>query len=256
MTNGKNHTGHYPFTVEPFSEDCRGRLSWGFLGNHLLRCASLHAGSHGFGFDDMIAANHVWVLSRLVVELEAMPRTGEHYAIDTWVSALYRQFTDRLFAITGQGDRVYGYGHSVWALIDMNTRQPMDLAALPGGGFAGAVVERDVPIAGPGRIRVKSPQPVATHTARYSDLDINRHVNSIRYIEMVLDLLPVDLLTSRGVKRLEVAYCAETYAGERLEFFMDTPAEGHYAVEVRKTGGPVVVKAAVTLAAPAGGDHQ
>lgn len=251
MTTTENHIGHYPFTVEPFSEDCRGRLSWGFLGNHLLRCASLHAGSHGFGFDDMIKTDHVWVLSRLVVELDEMPRTGERYAIDTWVSALYRQFTDRLFAITGEAGRVYGYGHSIWALINLTTRQPMDLAGLPDGGFAGAVVERGVPIAGPGRIRVKNAAPCATHTARYSDLDINGHVNSIRYIQMMLDLLPPDLLAERGVRRLEVAYCAETYLGECLEFFIDSTDDGHYAVEARKQGGPVVVKAAVTLAGAA-----
>ena len=153
------HIGRYPFTVEPFSEDYKGRLSWGFLGNHLLRCASLHAGSHGFGYDEMQETRHVWVLSRLVVELEEMPRTGDKYTVETWVSAIYRQFTDRLFAITGESGRVFGYGHSVWALIDMDSRQPMELEALPDGGFSSAVTDRKIPIKGPGRIRVKTTIP-------------------------------------------------------------------------------------------------
>ena len=97
---GDPRGGIFPFVVEPFSEDYTGRLSWHFLGNHLLRCASLHAGQHGFGYDDMQKSRHAWVLSRLVIEMEEMPTTGEHYVIETWVNRIYRQFTDRLFAIT------------------------------------------------------------------------------------------------------------------------------------------------------------
>ena len=41
---GDPRGGIFPFVVEPFSEDYTGRLSWHFLGNHLLRCASLRAG--------------------------------------------------------------------------------------------------------------------------------------------------------------------------------------------------------------------
>lgn len=247
MMMNSEHIGRYPFTVEPFSEDYKGRLSWGFLGNHLLRCASLHAGSHGFGYDEMQETRHVWVLSRLVVELEEMPRTGDKYTVETWVSAIYRQFTDRLFAITGESGRVFGYGHSVWALIDMDSRQPMELEALPDGGFSSAVTDRKIPIKGPVRIRVKNTIPDCTLTTRYSDLDINRHVNSIRYIEMMLDLFPKSLFDSHRVKRMEVAYSAEAYFGDRLSFFKDDGEDGSYAVEVRKQDGTPVVKAVITF---------
>ena len=67
----------------------------------------------------------------------------------------------------------------------------MDLAELPNGGFSSALIEKEIPIAGPGRIRLKNTEnAVRTRQAYYTDLDINGHVNSIRYIEMMLDLFP------------------------------------------------------------------
>lgn len=240
------HIGTYPFVVEPFSEDFTGRLSWRFLGNHLLRCASLHAGSHGFGYDQVNAHRHAWVLSRLVVEMQQMPRTGEHYNVETWVSKIYRQFTDRLFAITAADGSTFGHAHSIWALIDIETRQPIDLTALPEGGFAQAVTNREVPITGAGRVRVKSTEPAHRHTACYSDLDINGHVNSIRYIEMVLDLFGQQIHTERkAVRRIEMSYCAESYMGETLLLFTDPCDDGRHQVEIRKENGEVVVRAAV-----------
>ena len=126
MENNKK-AGTYRYTVLPFQEDFAGRVSWFFLGNHLLRCASLHAGELGFGYERAKATGHAWVLSRLVVEMKEMPRTGDVYYVDTWVSRVYRQFTDRLYEIRGEDGRTFGYATSIWSLIDYRTRRPLDL---------------------------------------------------------------------------------------------------------------------------------
>lgn len=239
-------TGHYNFTVEPFSEDYTGSLSWQSLGNHLLRCASLHAGSIGYGYDAMIRRHHVWVLSRLVVELNQMPRTWESYTLNTWISAIYRQFTDRLYSFTAPDGTAYGYAYTVWALIDIDSRQPVDLAALPDGGFSGAVVaNRPLPIQGPGRIRIKNRTPLHRRPTFYSDIDINGHVNSIRYIEMVLDLFSKQTFDNCAVERIEMAYCMETYCGEWLDFYVDRVSPFDFAVEIKKTGGLTAVRSAI-----------
>lgn len=246
-----NHpsVGRYDFCVEPFTEDYAGHLSWGTLGNLLLRCSSLHAGSHGFGYDQMQAIRHAWVLSRLVLEIGRMPRTGERYTLCTWVDRIYRQFTDRHYALIGEDGNACGYGSSVWALINVDTRQPADLENLPDGGFTGVLLPGTAaPIKGPGRIRLREAAPAYTHTARYSDLDINGHVNSIRYIEMVLDLFPTSVLDRQTVRRVEMAYSSESYCGEQLTLFHEEPSPGTHAVEIRKADGTMAAKSLVQLA--------
>lgn len=237
----------YKFTVEPFTEDVTGRLSWSVLGNHLLRVANLSASSHHFGFSDMQTAKHAWVLSRLVIEMNEMPRTGECYDITTWVSKIYRQFTDRLFSIKKPDGSAYGHAYSVWALIDLDTRMPADLQHLPNGCFHDAVETQVIPIDGPSRIRVKTDGAVRDTHAMYGDLDINGHVNSIRYLQMALDTIyqqyPDDLkpLMSR-VRRVEMTYSAESYFGDHLQFFIEKQSHQKYACEIKKPNAESVVK--------------
>ena len=239
--------GRFPFVVEPFSEDCAGRLSWRFLGNHLLRCASLHAGAHGFGFDDMIGKRLVWVLSRLVVEMPNMPTTGQHYDIHTWVARIYRQFTDRYFAITAPDGTPYGHAFSTWALISLDTREPVDLTDGRMAGLSDVCTERPLPIAPPGRLRLTQSEALGETVACYTDLDINGHVNSIRYIEMMLDRLKDHDFAAQPVRRIEVAYSAEAYRGDRLTFYRQTATDGRQLMEIRRDDTLPVVKAAIAF---------
>lgn len=230
----------FPLVVEPFQEDVTGRLSWANLGNIILRCATLHAEAHGFGYTYMKTQQRGWVLSRLVLELDAVPATGEHYSVGTWVSRVFRQFTDRHFDIVGSEGRVYGYGTSTWALIDYATRQPISLETLP-DSFRQAMLDEMPPLSSAGRARCHATEPAASRVCRYSDLDINGHVNSIRYIDMALDLFDREWHSAHHLRRLELAYGLEGHEGDVLDIYCEPlgpTTEGgtdhRFAVEVRR----------------------
>lgn len=245
----------FPLVVEPFQEDVTGHLSWANLGNIILRCASLHAEAHGFGYTYMQTHQRGWVLSRLVLDLEAMPATAENYSVTTWVSRIFRQFTDRNFTISGADGRIYGHGISTWALIDYATRQPVSLETLPEGGFHRAMLDEVPPIPTYGRARCKSVEPAATRDCRFSDLDINGHVNSIRYIDMALDLFPLEWHREHTVRRIELAYGLEGHEGDHLELFKENlgpTAEGgsdhRFAIEIRRPAdGATLVRVIVAF---------
>ena len=175
-----------------------------------------------------------WVLSRLVIEINQMPRTGEAYTLSTWVNKIFRQFTDRLYAMQNAQGETVGYGHSTWALIDYDTRQPVNLENLPDGGFSGALHPEDVPIAGAARARVKSETPVLVHRAAFSDLDINGHVNSIRYITLLLDTFSKQWHATHEVKRIEISYGLEAYADDELRVYADALDNDRWAFEIRR----------------------
>ena len=97
----------------------------------------------------------------------------------------------------------------------------------------------------PSRIKVTSDQSIATLTAKYSDIDINGHVNSIRYIEHILDLFPIELYKTKRIRRFEMAYVAESYFGDELSFFCDEVNANEFHVEVKKNGNEVVCRSKV-----------
>lgn len=241
----ENRIGTYQFVAEPFHVDFNGRLTMGVLGNHLLNCAGFHANDRGFGIATLNEDNYTWVLSRLAIELDEMPYQYENFSVQTWVENVYRLFTDRNFAIIDKDGKKIGYARSVWAMINLNTRKPADLLTLHGGSIVDYVCDEPCPIEKPSRIKVTSDQPIATLTAKYSDIDINGHVNSIRYIEHILDLFPIELYKTKRIRRFEMAYVAESYFGDKLSFFCDEVNANEFHVEVKKNGNEVVCRSKV-----------
>lgn len=240
-----NKIGTYQFVAEPFHVDFTGHLTMGVLGNHLLNCAGFHATERGFGIATLNEDNYTWVLSRLAIELDEMPFQYEPFSIQTWVENVYRLFTDRNFAIIDKNGRKIGYARSVWAMINLNTRKPADLLTLHEGGITDYVCDESCPIEKPSRIKVEAEIPSAVLQAKYSDIDINGHVNSIRYIEHILDLFPIDKYREKRITRFEMAYVAESYYGDELSFYLDEQHENAYQVEVKKNASEVVCRAKV-----------
>ena len=91
-------------------------------------------------------------------------------------------------------------GRSVtqWAMIDLTTRSAVDLSWV-GREHNDAVVAVPPPAEKPRKIREVKPTRSTEHRVVYSDIDFNRHVNTMRYIEMMLDIsLPLERLGTLG----------------------------------------------------------
>ena len=237
--------GTYQFVAEPFHVDYTGHLTIGVLGNHLLNVAGFHSHDRGFGIDRLNKEHYTWVLSRLALEMYDLPMQYEPFTIETWVENVYRLFTDRNFAVLNKEGKAIAYARSVWAMIDTETRKPVDLMAIHDGDIAGYMCDKDCPIDKPSRIKVNSKEPVAILPVKYSDMDINGHVNSIRYIEHILDLFPVDAFKEKRVRRFEMAYVAETMATDTMAYYMDKVDDDNFDIEVKKNQADVVCRSKV-----------
>lgn len=229
--------GKYEFTAEPFHCDFSGRLCLGHLGNNLLNAADFHATGRGFGMKHLLGIHRAWVLSRLAIEMEEMPQQLEHFNVETWIEGAMRLFTQRNFAISGDNGRVYGYGRSVWAMIDTTTRQMTDIFAIDNGAINDFIVaDKPCPIEKGDRVKMSSEAALARSIdTYYSDIDINGHVNSVKYIEHVVDLWDVDWYKEHRIKRFDIAYVAETRQGDKLHFYREQVAEQTFCVRLVKT---------------------
>ena len=69
----------------------------------------------------------------------------------------------------------------------------------------------------------------------YNDIDINGHVNSVKYIEHVLDLWDIAWYREHRLKRFEIAYVAEAHQGDKLCFYREPIADNEYCVRLTKT---------------------
>lgn len=242
--------GKYNLLVDPFDVDFSGHLTLSMLGNHLLNCAGFHADSRGFGISRLNEDDCTWVLSRVALEFTELPTEYQHFTVSTWVENVMRMFTARNFEIQNQLGKVIGYARTIWAMINLTTRKPMDLLSINDGSLPNWIVEgKECPIEGPSRIKVCSNEPVDVITIRFCDIDINGHLNSMRYIEHILNLFSLDHFKRHTIKRFEIAYITECLFGERIAFFMDDNGDGTYQVEMRKEGsGEVACRSKIVFA--------
>ena len=180
--------------------------------------------------------------------MKEMPRQYEHCEVKTWVESVMKFFTNRNFAVVRPDGTPLGYARSVWAMIDLETRKPCDLLTLYDGDILRYIVpeEKNIcPIEGHGRFRFREPKLVRTIDTYYSDVDINGHINSIKYIEHILDLFPRERYEKQHIRRFEIAYKAESYLGDRLTFYEQPVSENETDIEVRKNNVDVVCQAKI-----------
>ena len=215
--------GRYEFLAEPFHCDFSGRLFMGHLGNHMLNAADFHSTDRGFGMKYLMTIKRSWVLSRLAIEMNEMPEQYTKFDVETWVENAMRFFTQRNFAVVGKDGKEYGFGRSVWAMIDTDSRQPCDILSIKDGAINEWIeADKPCPIDKGGRVKMSDKAEfVRTIDTHYNDVDINGHINSVKYIEHVLDLWNLEWYREHRIQRFEIAYVAEAHEGDQLSFYME-----------------------------------
>lgn len=230
--------GRYEFLAEPFHCDFSNHLFMGHLGNHMLNAADFHSNDRGYGMNYLNTVNKTWVLSRLAIEMEEMPKAYDKFFVETWVDSALKSFTSRNFKVIGETGHVYGYGKSVWAMIDLDTRQPADILAVRGGLITEYIeTEYSCPIEKSSRVKMSADAtPIRSIDTYYNDVDINGHINSVKYIEHVLDLWDVAWYKQHRIKRFEIAYVAESHQGDKLHFYREQrETETDFNVRITKS---------------------
>jgi acyl-ACP thioesterase len=218
------------------------------LGDLVLQAANDDADMLGFGVRDLNTEGASWVLSRMAVEMSRLPARHEEIGIYTWVSDYGKLFTTRNMALADAQGVEIGAAVTLWAMIDLSTRRPLDLSALSSRGTS--LVDREPPIEKPRKVAQVASDEVrlSPKTVVYSDIDFNGHVNSMKYLEWMVDVLPADVPASLGAFRLDINYLHEAKLGEALTIASAVTSAGAYHFDIRNAEGASICRATITPA--------
>jgi medium-chain acyl-[acyl-carrier-protein] hydrolase len=204
--------------VNAYDVDLNNKLKLNTLFNFLQDVASSHADSLSLGFNDLILHDLGWVLSWAKVKIEKYPEFGETIKIRTWPKCRYKLFSMRDFFIYNSSGNILFRVSTAWLLINVKTKRITDIKNLPQQIYYQpdqyAINEY------PEKINSeKGKQFLFNKKIRYSDLDINQHVNNTRYIELVLDCYSSEQHKNNYLKSLMVSFNAESFYDDELEIW-------------------------------------
>lgn len=214
--------------------DPESRLPMPLIVSRLIEVATEHANSWGVGYARLKEDGQAWVLSRVSVEMMRYPHVNDEYTITTWVESYNRHFSERNFCITDGSGEAIGYARSVWMVIDTSERVLCDISKL--GYISSNVSDRRSPMTQAERLQPVTEGSYNPYTFGYIDTDSNRHVNSVSYIKILMNQLPLEFYDTHRFVRLDIAYLKECLFGETVNIRLDHRTPLEISAEIESDG--------------------
>jgi medium-chain acyl-[acyl-carrier-protein] hydrolase len=182
----------------------------------MQEAASRHATHLGFGYQDLLKQDMVWILSRVKIRLFSYPRHEEVVRIETWPKSIQQRLLFlRDFLLVGSDGRRCAAASSAYVLVNPAARRVLPAHALtapmPDNAGLSAI---DEPL---DKIRaVGGLEDCLDVQARYSSVDLIGHVNNARYIDWISDCFSFAEHQAGQLRGLQINYINEVKPGETV----------------------------------------
>jgi acyl-CoA thioesterase FadM len=184
--------------------------------NYMEEAAANHACMLGFGLDAMREKNLTWVLAKMRIQFHGSLHVGEEATVETWPVDVERLQFRRDFLFHGADGTIPVRAVTRWAVMDIASRRlermPAHMAELMPKSPRLALENGDIrfPPAG------EESAPGPSFRVRLADIDQNRHVNNVRYIDFLLEAATVFGVPGNTLRRLDIMFRSETLWGDTV----------------------------------------
>ncbi len=208
------------FKIHTYEVDMHNRLTVQALCQFLQEAASSHADSLGFGVEFLLKNRRTWVLSRLGVEMKEPVSLGSSVTIRTWPSGTKKLFFTRDFTVENGEGRKIGSATSYWIFLDTDNMRPIPPSKneitfnYDGLPESSDMTLNKIPPVTP------SASSAGSFNVRYSDLDLNNHVNNVTYVQWAMEGIDPRYKRNHWMTSLHAAFLSEVKYGEQVELEM------------------------------------
>ena len=220
--------------VKEFECDVNNKMKLSSLMKVIQKVGSDQLNSLGITYGKMYATGVVFVLSKIGLNIYKMPECGDKYLLRTTPQKTHKSSFLRYTAMFNSNGEMIAECQTAWVIINPRERKilrpaefkfnlPVDESSTIGT----KILETRIKTA-------EKAKPVGVKEVRYSDLDINRHMNNCVYGDVIMDFLPIEFTAGREIKNLMIHYQNEACLGEKIEIKTDRAADNTFYVGGKK----------------------
>ncbi len=199
----------YTFVVSSADIDIWGALKPAAILAICQDMAYRQSASMGGGYDALAAHNMTWVLSRAKVCIDRVPRWHESLTVRTWHKGQSGIFSLRDYIFYDSSQEPIIRVTSSWLIINVESRRiarvdkifnQTDLSSLPEYQYDA------IPDPAERIDSLQGGEKLGEHMVRYSDMDVNRHVNNTRYMEWACDYSQMQMQCGEALKGFTINF--------------------------------------------------
>ncbi|MCR9132345.1 MAG: thioesterase [bacterium] len=234
------------FTIRANEVDTTGSLSLAAICNYFQEVAGNNAKDLNFDITDMHEQNLTWVLHRMDIHIFGKAHWRDCITVETWPAAGDTLRAYRNYRLLDEEGDEFGHCLSYWMVMNLETRRP---TRIPQEVLDTRLTDRPhVTEVKSNRIRPFDDADATNSKSiivRRADLDMNNHVNNVRYLEWMLETITLDEV--QKLTNIDLIYMMETFVDDKLTASCKHIDAQHLQFKITNQNGKVIAVAEATL---------
>jgi acyl-ACP thioesterase len=222
------------FDLRYFEMDQHGGASPTTILTLLEEAAADHCLSINQSLFDLVNQNIGWVLLSGYMQMERYPLYKEKITIRTWLSKYTSIKGNRENIIYDEQGCVIGRAKGLWLFFDIKRRRPVkifDDIKEKWSCFPEESITHDI-----------TENIEAIDSAKYKksflvyryDMDTNKHVNNVRYLQWLLETIPDEIIDNLYMHSIDGRYVREAHYGHTIESLAEHENDAHQFIHTIK----------------------
>ena len=195
------------YYIGAYDTNTRGEIKLSRLTGYIQETAWHHASHLGLGADFIYKENMVWMLAAIKIHIDYYPRWMDNIKITSWPRGIDRFFYLRDFVMVDNKGNRFGIASTQWLLLDIKSKRPKiftNETILKVIENQKSVFDENIkklPVIENGSDIIKS--------VDYTDMDLNHHLNSNRYIDLIIGSFDYKFVKENKITDLQLNYLKE-----------------------------------------------
>ncbi len=216
------------FFVHSYETDTNLKLSIASIMRYFEDVAFLQSEGLNIGMDYYNAQNVGWVIYKWKINIHRYPKFKDTVKVVTDPYAFNGFYATRHYFIYDENEELICDAVAEWLFIDTIRRRPKKVLDIMYEKYGLTTDCKDRFVHLEKLPNAQKDDYKKSFHVRQSDIDVNGHVNNIKYVEWALETLPPELKQGKELVQLKTMYSKEIGSNENIEVITEKLDDNHF----------------------------